>query len=237
MPAPCYAWPSVTNINSALSPGYLSPFRPMSFEPAALPLAQPFPQQGGMCMLYSNPTAARGVTDIQASTAQDMTGGLVEGSSDLAGGVSDGAGAAARRGAAAAGNTAADTLRGFARGGGRLLGPASIALDLVGGGMKINEAWNDRTLTDRQRDEKVGEAAVGTAGSVAGGAGGAWAGALAGAALGSAVPVVGTVIGGIAGAVLGGFLGGKAGEKAGEAVGRTSAGRAVGDAINDVAGR
>lgn len=172
---------------------------------------------------------------MQASTANDMSGGLLEPTGDLAGGISDGANAA-RRGAGATAS-AADGVRGFSRGAGRLLGPVSIGLDVVGGGMKIHEAWNDRSLTDRQRDERVGEAAVGTVGAVLGGAGGAWAGAAAGAAIGSAVPLVGTIIGGVAGAILGGFLGGKAGERAGEAVGRSSVGRAVGDTINNVAGR
>lgn len=206
-----------------------------SFQTIDPSFAQPIGLQGGLCAVPMDFASIRGGTQLQADAANEMSGGFVERGGDLAGGLGDGANAA-RRGAATAA-TAADSVRGFAQGAGRVLGPAAIGLDIVGGGLKVNEAWRDQSLTDRQRDQKVGEAAIGTAGSVAGGAGGAWAGALAGAAIGSAFPVVGTVIGGIAGAVLGGFLGGKAGEKAGEAVGRTSFGRAVGDTINDLAGR
>lgn len=205
------------------------------FEPtSSLLLAAP-PSQALTCGPLADPVSAQGVTRLQADSANDMTGGLqpvVETTGDLAGGVGDGASRAARRAA-----SAAESVSGVARGAGRLLGPAAVGLDLVAGGMKVNEAWNDRSLTDAQRDKKVGEATVGTAGSVLGGAGGAAAGAAAGAAIGSVIPGLGTVIGGIAGAVIGGFLGGKAGEKAGEAVGRTGVGRAVGDFVNDLAGR
>lgn len=215
----------------------------------------------------SNPMLAQGVTGMQSESADDMTGGVpgvleaggtiagttgdglsaaTRGTTAVAGGASDAASAGARAAAgtadaatsaAQAASGGADAVQGFAKGAGRALGPVAVGIDLIGGGLKIRDAWNDKSLTDDQRDKKVGEATVGTAGSIAGGAGGAWAGAAAGAAIGSAVPVVGTVIGGIAGAVLGGFLGGKAGEKAGEAAGGTGAGKGIGGFINNLFGK
>lgn len=243
----------------------LSAFGPMngSAPGGSLVLGQPALGPGAP---VANPVYAQGVTGLQSETANDMTGGFesaVDAGGTLTGAAGDGLGAAQRGATAAAGGAAdaahaaggaadaanaassgaaaaggaADGARGLARGAGRLLGPAAVGIDVISGGLKIREAWNDPNLTDSQRDQKVGEATTGTAGSIAGGAGGAWAGAAAGAAIGSAVPVVGTVIGGIAGAVLGGFLGGKAGEKAGEAVGGTGAGRGIGGFINNLFGK
>lgn len=250
-----------------LNPSYLTgpqsaPGLNTSPQAASLVFAQP-PVMGPV----TNPVMAQGVTGLQSETAEEMTGGFPavldagttvtgaagdgisaagRGATAAAGGAADGArGAAAvaggavdgAQGAAAAAGGAADGLQGVARGAGRFLGPAAIGLDVIGGGLKIREAWNDKSLTEGQRDQKVGEATVGTAGSIAGGAGGAWAGAAAGAAIGSVVPVVGTAIGGIAGAVLGGFLGGTLGGKAGEAAGGTGAGKGIGGFINNLFGK
>ena len=171
--------------------------------------------------------AARGGAHGASGAARGASG-AAHGASGAAHGASG-----AARGASGAGHA----VSGFAHGAGRVLGPAAVGLDLVGGGLSIHDALTDKTLTDDQRNEKVGEATVGTAGSIAGGAGGAWAGAAAGAALGSVVPVVGTVVGGIAGAVIGGFLGGSAGSKAGEAAGGTGAGKGVGGFVSRLFGK
>ncbi len=180
----------------------------------------------GLSAVTSGAQAAGGVAD-----AAHAAGGAAD-AAHAAGGVAD----AATAGAQAAGG-AADGLRGVAKGAGRVLGPVAVGIDLVGGGLKIRDAWKDKSLTDDQRDKKVGEATAGTAGSIAGGAGGAWAGAAAGAAIGSVIPGPGTVIGGVVGAVLGGVLGGKAGEKAGEAAGGTGAGKGIGGFINNLFGK
>lgn len=181
-------------------------------------------------------STASGVADA-ASAGANAAGGVAD-AAHAAGGAADAAHAAGGvADAAQAAGGAADGLKGIAKGAGRALGPVAIGIDLVGGGLKIRDAWKDKSLTDDQRDKKVGEATVGTAGSIAGGAGGAWAGAAAGAAIGSVIPGPGTVIGGVVGAVLGGVLGGKAGEKAGEAVGGTGAGKGIGGFINNLFGK
>lgn len=257
----------MATVNFLPNQSYFPGVRPYSELPSAFPsngsaqsgalMLQPSPSP------LASPAYAQGVTGLQSESANEMTGGLetaVEHGGTLTSAAGDGF-ASTQRGAAAAAGGAADAASGAAnaaggaadgarsaasaaggaadaaRGAGRFLGPAAIGIDLVSGGLKIRDAWKDPNLTDSQRDQKVGEATVGTAGSIAGGAGGAWAGAAAGAAIGSVVPVVGTVIGGIAGAVLGGFLGGKAGEKAGEAVGGTGAGKGIGGFINNLFGK
>ena len=197
---------------------------------------------GGMPSLLDTGGMVAGTTGDGLSAATRGTTSVANGAADAASATRSGANAAggaadaASAGAQAAGG-AADGARGLAKGAGRALGPVAIGIDLVGGGLKVRDAWNDTSLTEGQRDKKVGEATVGTAGSIAGGAGGAWAGAAAGAAIGSVIPGPGTVIGGVVGAVLGGVLGGKAGEKAGEAAGGTGAGKGIGGLINNLFGK
>lgn len=261
----CYR-EGVASLAAIPNQSYLNGVRPFpSFGPGPSALGQqalPAPTFGPV----SNPMYAQGVTGMQSETAEDMTGGVptyVEAGGTLAGTAGDGLSAATRGATATAGGAAdaahaaggaadaahaaggvADAaqgatsgLQGVAKGAGRALGPVAIGVDVVSGGLKVRDAWKDPNLTDSQRDQKVGEATVGTAGSIAGGAGGAWAGAAAGAALGSVIPGPGTVIGGVVGAVLGGVLGGKAGEKAGEAAGGTGAGKGIGGFINNLFGK
>lgn len=214
--------------------------------------------QGGVLVLeqpslVSNPVRARGLTGVQAQTAHEMLGGFptaLEAGGYLTSAVGSGLEAVQHSALAAVGAAAdaadsttvralagsADGVQGLARGAGRFLGPASLGLDLLGGGLKIREVWSDSRLTDSQRDRKVGEATVGTAGSIVGGGAGSIVGIAAGAAIGSVVPVLGTVIGGVAGAVVGGFLGGQVGTAAGARVGRTGAGQGIGGFINDLFG-
>lgn len=192
----------------------------------------------------SNALYAQGVTRMQSESADEMSGGLptVLGTGGEAAGA---AGDAASRGAramasaaesASAGADLADSLK-FARGAGRALGPVAVAADVAAGGLSIRDAWKDNTLTERQRDEKVGQATLGTTGAIAGGAGGAWAGAALGATLGSVVPGFGTVLGGVLGAAVGGILGGRGGEAVGEAVGGTRLGRGIGSLVNNAFGK
>ena len=199
----------------------------------------------------AEPTYVRGVTRMQSETAHEMTGGRLDGSGvevtgDLTGSAADGMGQAAGRGATAgrAAEMPGRTMAGI-RGWGRFLGPVSTVLELAGGAIKINNAWNDRSLNDEQRDTRVGQAVVGTGAAVAGGVAGATAGAIGGAKLGALIgtfccPLVGTFVGGVVGgalgAALGGFLGGKGGEKLGEWASNNPAGRAAGNWVNNTFG-
>ncbi len=176
--------------------------------------------------------ASRPAVRRQAELARSMSGRVAEAVSGSVNRTRDNIGT----GAGAVGNGARrlpqETLR-TVRGLGRFAGPFSMGINVAGGVDEVRRIRANRSYTEAERDQRVGEQVLCTTGSLAGGTGGAAAGAAAGAAIGSVVPVVGTVVGGVIGAIAGGYAGGQVGCEAGNAVGRTAVGSAVGDAVND----
>ena len=113
---------------------------------------------------------------------------------------------AAAAGAAKTGTSIISKAAGVASKGAKFVPGLSTAMALGTAGMEAYEAkssYDSGDITEKERNEKYGEAG--------GGASGAIAGAALGAAAGSFIPVVGTAIGGIVGGVAGYMGGSKAG--------------------------
>jgi hypothetical protein len=193
-----------------LTPGYASPAQVFSC-----------PAPG------SNPGGSLSLSNLQSQTAELVAGKApaeepyaeAVGNTGLAAGtVSDASGAAAKV-AGQAGNLG--RLGRVARVAGPVGGVLANGAQLVETGMEIREARRDPSLTEAEKEQKAGKAAVVGGAKVLGGMGGMAGGMALGFAVGGPVGLV-------VGAVAGGFGGDWVGGKLGEALGDTGVGRAVG---------
>lgn len=168
----------------------------------------------------SNPAASRSLTGLQAELAAQVTGSNP--AADAAGHTGLVAGTVADA-ASTTSRVASQTgrLARSARVAGPIGGVIASGAQVVESGLEIRQAQRDPNLSEAQKEQKAGRAAVVGGSKLLGGMGGLAAGAAAGFAI--AGPVGAIVLG-----VAGGFGGDWAAGKVGEALGDTGLGRAVG---------
>ena len=181
----------------------------------------------------SNPANSLSLTNLQSQVAEQVVGKPVSeanpnieraGDAGMAvGSVADAAAGTTKAVAGAAGKLA--KLGKVAKVAGPVGTVVATGAQFVETGLEIRDVRRDPNLTEAQKEQKAGKAAVVGGGKLLGGTGGLVGGMALGFMVGGPV---GMVIGGVAGGFGGDWVGGKAGE----ALGDTVVGRTVGKLFN-----